>query len=282
MICNKCGKEINENDKFCENCGNDLTRKTLVENIKEYKKQLSAIFITIVIILVGLFGYQYYDSHKKLVNPFKKHFARVGVQFIKKDNEVIITDFVKDSPADKSGLEKNDIILKVNNKNLKGLNTDEISKLIQGQANKKVTLQVKRNNKIHNISIVRENIGDYYYNFEVGQNIYTKYLKYDDGKYSFWVIQLPEERTNYVVKNWTYAKVLEIVDVKNQKIGISEAIYYDKNDNIIKTENYTQKGETKLDNFIPNSIGYLQYKMIKRIDDNSSDREKEQFKGFLE
>lgn len=282
MICIKCGKEVNDTDKFCENCGHDLTKKTFIELFIKYKKHVVLVFIVITVLLAGFLGYQYYDSHKKLVNPFKKYFARVGVQFTKKDNGIIITDFVKDSPADKSDLEKNDIILKVNHKNLNGLNTDEISKLIQGQANKKVILQVKRKDKIHNITVVRENIGDYYYNFETGKNIYTKYLKYDNGKYSFWVVELPKEKINFGVKNCTYVKYLEIVDLKNQKIGLLETIYYDKNDNVIKTDDYTKNGELKLDSIFPNSIGYLDYKMIKRIDDNSSEKEKEQFKGFLE
>jgi len=279
MICKKCGKEVSETDKFCENCGNNLTKKTLVEIIKEYKKQIFVLLIVITVVLAGYFGYQYYNSHKKLVNPYSKYFARIGVQYTKKDNNVIITDFIKDSPAYKSSLQKNDIIIKVNNKQVQGLTLEEISNLIQGCAGKKVKLQIKRKDKIYNILITREYTGDYYYVYEINDYIYTKYLKYDNGKYSFWVMQFPDNKTDYEIGDWKYANLLIMIDVQNQKMGLLEANYYDKNDNIIKTY---KAEEIKLDDFHPNTAAYSYYKIIKYIDNKSTKREKEQFKGFLE
>ena len=202
MICRKCGKEVNETDKFCEHCGNNLTRKTFAEILKQYKRQILAIFIVIVAILTGLLSYQYYDSHKKLVNPYYKNLAKIGAFIRQEDGKTVIVDFFKDSTSDKSDLEKGDIILKVDNKK---------------------------------------------------------------------------------VKNLSYARAMLIIDIKNQKIGYQQVDYYDSKHNIIKSENYADKsGKVELEDIKPNSKGYSLYEMIKRIDDNSSDREKEQFKGFLE
>lgn len=272
MICIKCGKEVNETDKFCENCGHDLAKKSFIEFMK-YKKYIISIFIVIVVLLVGFLGYQYYDSHKKLINPYRKYFAQIGVQYTQKDNNIVITDFINDSPADKSSLQKNDIILKVNNKTVNGLTLDEISNLIQGQVGKKVKLQVKRGDKIHNISIIRDNIGEY---FEYRKGVYlnTKYLKYENGKYDYWTRTVPSQGKVDLTMHI-------VMDIKNQKFGYLKMDVYNSKGEFI--ENIINSDEKiKMYDIEPNTPIYTDYKFIKRIDDNSSNREKEQFKGFLE
>lgn len=283
MICRKCGKEVNETDKFCEHCGNNLTRKTFAEILKQYKRRILVIFIVFVAILVGLLSYQYYDSHKKFVNPYYKNLAKIGAYLNQDNGKVIITDFVKDSTSDKSDLQKGDIIVKIDGKKIDNLSLSQVITLLQGQVGSKVKIQVLRNNKKIIVPVQRGNIEEYYDYYYSGQSVYTKYLKYDNGRYYFWLMQLPDDSTNFGVKNCAYARAMLIIDIKNQKIGYQQVDYYDSKHNIIKSENYADKsGKVELEDIKPNSKGYSLYEMIKRIDDNSSDREKEQFKGFLE
>lgn len=283
MICKKCGKDVNENDKFCENCGNDLTRKTLVENMKEYKKQIIAFLLFVTILLAGYFGYQYYNSHKKLVNPYYKNLAKIGIFLEQKDGKTLIKDFYEGSTSDKSGLEKGDIILKVDNKKVDNFSISEIISLLQGQVGSKVKIEVLRNNKNLVIIVPRGNVEEYYDYYYLGQSVYTKYLKYENGKYYFWVRQSQNDKTNFNMKNCAYEKVMFVIDIDKQKFGFQQADFFDSKDNIITSENYTDKyGNIKFENIPPNSMIFGLYMMIKRIDDKSTSREKEQFKGFFE
>lgn len=228
-------------------------------------------------------GYYYYNSHKKLVNPYYKNLAKIGVFIKQEDGKTVIINFAKDSTSDKSDLKKGDIILKVDNKKVNNLSISQIVTLLQGQVGSKVKIEVLRKDKKLVILVPRGNIEEYYdYNY-VGESIYTKYLKYNNGKYYFWLMQLPDDSTNFGIKNCEYARGLLIIDIKNQKIGYQQVDYYDNKHNIIKSENYADKsGNIELVDIIPNSKGYYLYEMIKRIDDNSTDREREHFKGFLE
>ena len=61
-----------------------------------------------------------------------------------------------------------------------------------------VKLQVKRGDKTHNISITRDNIGEYF------EYIKGVYLKYENGKYDYWTRTVPsqgESGLNYAYCN---------------------------------------------------------------------------------
>ena len=165
------------------------------------------------------------------------------------------------------------MIIKVNNKKIKGLELDEISNLIQGQVGIKLKLQVKRNNKKYNISIIRDDI-DEYFEYRKGVYINTKYLKYENGKYDYWISTVPSQGK-------VDLKIHILIDVKNQQFGyLKMDVYNSKGEFIDNVINSDEK--LKMYNIEPNTQIYTDYKFIKRIDANSTEREKAQFKGFLE
>jgi len=276
MICKKCGKEVNDTDKFCEFCGNNLTKKSISELIKEHQKLCIGLLITFVLLIIGGLYLAYYNTHPQFINPYQKNLAKIGAYIKQENNKFIITDFIKDSPSDKSDLRKGDLILKINNKNIDKLSLNKICALLQGQAGTEVKIQVLRDGKKVIVTVPRENVGEYYDYFYNGKSIYTKYLKYEKGKYYFWM-KADGRNSNFGIKNYGYGKVLSVIDLKKQEIGYIQMDLYDKNNNLVQSFK-----EPVVETIRPDTFGYSLYEMIKRIDDNSTDKEKEQFKGFLE
>lgn len=84
-------------------------------------------------------------------------FEGIGITFQdnKKDEHVIVST-VKESPADKAGLKKRDIILKVDGKKYKDVN--KMAMAIKGKKGTKVKLLIKRDGKEKTFEIVRDDI----------------------------------------------------------------------------------------------------------------------------
>lgn len=85
-------------------------------------------------------------------------FVGIGVTIQYMDDYNTIIKVNKNGPADKAGLKKNDVIIKVDGKDCKGLKGDDISKLIKGKRGTKVDLLVKRGKKKKKITVVRGKI----------------------------------------------------------------------------------------------------------------------------
>ncbi len=69
------------------------------------------------------------------------------IQYVTETDEVKIINIYKNSPAEKAGLLKDDIILKVNDKEVKGLSLSEVSNQVKGQEETEVKITVRRNNE---------------------------------------------------------------------------------------------------------------------------------------
>jgi len=64
----------------------------------------------------------------------------------------------EDSPAEKAGLKTDDVLLKVNNEDIKGKSTSEIASIVKGKTGTKVTLTVMRDKEELEIVIKRGNV----------------------------------------------------------------------------------------------------------------------------
>lgn len=71
-------------------------------------------------------------------------FEGIGAEVGKKNNQIIIIAPIEGSPAAKSGIKANDVILKVDEKSTDGMNVGEVVNLIRGKAGTKVTLTIER------------------------------------------------------------------------------------------------------------------------------------------
>ncbi len=71
-------------------------------------------------------------------------YGGIGALIQKRDEYIMIAEPYEGFPADKAGLMAGDVIIEVNGKSTKDKNTNDISKLLKGQANTNVKLVVKR------------------------------------------------------------------------------------------------------------------------------------------
>ena len=86
--------------------------------------------------------------------------AGIGVKITHVEGVVTITDVMKSNPAQKSGLKPEDIILSINQADIKEMTIEEITNLIRGKAGTTVKLGVKRlgSEKTLYYNVVREPI----------------------------------------------------------------------------------------------------------------------------
>lgn len=95
------------------------------------------------------------DSFNETMNG---QFVGIGIT-IKYDGEYNkVIEVNKDDPADKAGIKKDDLIVKIDNNDCKGKYGNDITKLIRGKAGSKVLITVKRNDELKEFTVIREDI----------------------------------------------------------------------------------------------------------------------------
>tara|TARA_Y100001968_G_scaffold67445_1_gene58364 strand:- start:10292 stop:11644 length:1353 start_codon:yes stop_codon:yes gene_type:complete len=82
----------------------------------------------------------------------------VGIQISSNNNEIIVIAPIEGTPAFKAGIKPNDVIISIDNKSTEGMSIDKAVKLIRGKKGTRVDLGLLRENKLINISLVRERI----------------------------------------------------------------------------------------------------------------------------
>src|SRR5580765_5132051 len=100
-------------------------------------------------------------SHLQEVNEdIMGRFEGIGVEFNVFDDTVNVVYVIPGGPSDKAGLQIGDKLLKANDSSLttRSYSTDEIKKLIRGERNSKVILQILRGNRQLTIPVIRGTI----------------------------------------------------------------------------------------------------------------------------
>lgn len=86
------------------------------------------------------------DELEKSLEDVEGDYEGIGasVEFNQKTGEKVITDVQKGTPAEKAGLKKNDVIVKVGEEDVSKQSLDDVVKLIKGEEGKKIVLTVRR------------------------------------------------------------------------------------------------------------------------------------------
>ena len=87
-------------------------------------------------------------------------YAGIGALITKQKNDIVIAEPYEGFPADKNGMKIGDIILEVSGKATSEMNTEDVSSLLKGPANKPVTIKLQRPGakKPYTVDVVREKI----------------------------------------------------------------------------------------------------------------------------
>ena len=83
-------------------------------------------------------------------------FVGIGVEIITGEDYNTIVKVYDDAPAKKAGLIVDDVIIKVDGKDVKGKNSSELAKLVRGKKGTKVEITVKRGEEEKTFSVKRD------------------------------------------------------------------------------------------------------------------------------
>ncbi len=101
-------------------------------------------------------SYLNYDDSNELDEELQGQFVGMGATITTNEkNEVYILEIYKDSPGEKAGFHVGDIIAKVGEQNVVGMDMDKVSSLIKGEENTKVDVTVIRNGEEKTITLTR-------------------------------------------------------------------------------------------------------------------------------
>src|ERR1700704_5016678 len=98
------------------------------------------------------------DQYKKLQQVYTGHYSGIGIYLTFSSSYPVITGTVPGSPAASAGLQQGDQILKVGDKDMKGITADQASTLIQGPDGSKVTLEISRSGQVFSKTLTRAEI----------------------------------------------------------------------------------------------------------------------------
>ena len=88
------------------------------------------------------------------------NFVGIGIYMVQdtEENKIMVLSPIKDSPAEKAGIQPGDYIIKINDVEYKGEQMTEASNKIKGEEGSTVKLEIQRKEEILTFEIKRENI----------------------------------------------------------------------------------------------------------------------------
>lgn len=84
------------------------------------------------------------DEYKQMQQDNRGNFTGIGAELDVKDGRIFIVEPIPNSPAEKAGLKHGDIILKVNDQLIQGLDITKVVNMIRGDKGTQVRLTIKR------------------------------------------------------------------------------------------------------------------------------------------
>ena len=136
-----------------------------------------------------------------------------------KNDNVVVVEPIKDSPAEKVGLKPGDIIVGVNDESVLGVSSENVSNMIKGEEGTKVKITVARGDEYLDFEIERKSIKIYHVESEMFENNigYLELLTFDEGCAK----ELKQKYTE--LKNQGAQKI--ILDLRNNTGGlVTEAL----------------------------------------------------------
>jgi len=102
----------------------------------------------------------YFDpaAYKRLQQSYQGNYSGIGIYLSFTTGYPVITGTVPGSPAAAAGLRAGDQIVKVADKDMKGITSDQATTLIQGPDGTKVTMEISRSGSTMSVTITRAEI----------------------------------------------------------------------------------------------------------------------------
>lgn len=113
------------------------------------------------------------------------NFVGIGIYMTQETdtNNVVIVSTMKDTPAEKAGIQKEDIIIGVDGESTAGMTTADVSRKVKGEEGTEVTINISRNGERKDFTVKRETIKVYHVETKMLENNigYISLLAFDTG-----------------------------------------------------------------------------------------------------
>lgn len=100
-------------------------------------------------------SYYNIEESEDLLKQLTGSFSGIGIYIEEKEGYINVRDIIKGQPAELAGVEKDDLIIKIDNKDIANMPLNQVSKLIQGPIGTTVKLNIKRGAKLLDIDVKR-------------------------------------------------------------------------------------------------------------------------------
>ena len=97
-------------------------------------------------------------EYEEQYTSIDSHISGIGINIVNRSGESVVYSIIENTPAQKANLQPNDIIVSVNNKNVKGMDLSDVANLVRGPLGSTVTLKIKRHDKYIVKKLVRAQI----------------------------------------------------------------------------------------------------------------------------
>lgn len=209
------------NDYYKKQSASDLSEAAIDGMVKELKDPYSE--------------YMTKDETKSFNEDVSGDFVGIGAEMQKKDKQIMITSPMKDSPAEKAGIQPKDVVTKVNGKSVVGKPLDQVVKLVRGKEGTTVKLTIKRGSQEKDINIKRGKIHvksvEYKKKGHIGVFTINKFQDNTAGELKSAIIKAHKDGVRNIV-----------LDLRNNPGGLLDEavkmanIFIDKNQTVVKLE----------------------------------------------
>jgi carboxyl-terminal processing protease len=167
------------------------------------------------------------DENKQSKEELGGRFEGIGAQLGLKDNKVVVIAPLKDSPAEKAGLKAGDIVIKVDNKDIKGQTLTQVVSKIRGPKDTKVTITIMRGAEEKTMTITRDQIKvssvEVTYENSNGKSIaHLKLSQFGETTNSEW-----DQAVDQISQKWQNKQIAGMVlDVRDNPGGYLDSAVY--------------------------------------------------------
>lgn len=206
------------------------------------------------------------DDMDELKEMTTGKYAGVGsvIRYYKKEDRVMMVEPWEDSPAAEAGVKAGDVILTIDGKDVKGMNTTQVSKMLRGDAGTVFELKVKRSGveEPMTFKITRRNIvmpGVPYYGMlenGIGYVYFERFAENCSRDVRRAIVDLKEQGAHALILDLRGnggGPLVEAVEVANLFVPRGQKVVYTKGKlESVNSEHYTKK--EPLDTKIPVAV----------------------------
>jgi carboxyl-terminal processing protease len=98
------------------------------------------------------------DQYRRQQDSYAgRHTGVIGIYVNFENDYPLVSGVIPDSPAQKAGLRTDDVILKIDGRDAKGIKSEEATALIRGPDGSTVTLTIRRGGQVQDVRVTRAN-----------------------------------------------------------------------------------------------------------------------------